>query len=75
MNHYAYRVYRNQINNPIYVGTVSAQDMDSAVNKVISSCKIGVVHEIDSRSGIENHYFTLNDSKVGILIYANPENH
>jgi hypothetical protein len=72
-NHYAYRVYRNEINNPMYTGTVSAFDMDSAVEKVITSCKVEIMQE-ETYTG-KHKYFMLNNQRVGILIYANPEDY
>lgn len=71
MNTYAYRIYRNTPNDPIFGGTVKGENMEQAAQKVIKSNGVKVVHE--SRHGFEYHYFMLNDSKVGILLYVNPE--
>lgn len=68
---YAYRVYKT-LSNPVFGGTVTADSMDEAAQKVIKRNKIDVVHE--SHNGLEYHYFMLNGNKIGILVYANPEN-
>lgn len=73
MKHYAYRVYRNTITNPLFGGTVSAANMDSATSKVIARCKIEVVHEIDPYSLQQTSNFMLDGQTIGILIYARPE--
>lgn len=71
MNQYAYRVYRNVLTNPVYGGTVTAGDMESASHKIIQRCDIDVIHA--SHNGQEYHYFMLKGEKVGIIIYLNPE--
>lgn len=71
MNHYAYRVYRT-LTNPIFVGTVTAKSMDDAVLRIMTQNKIEAVKEHDYVS-TEHHYFVLKGEKVGILVYANPE--
>lgn len=75
MKHFAYRVYRNQVNNSLFSGTVSAIGMDAAVVKVIATCKIEVVHEINPFSLTQTSNFILEGQKVGILIYARPEDY
>jgi hypothetical protein len=71
MKTYAYRVYRSTINNPIYGGTVKAENMDSAAQIVVERNGVKVIHEIIQ--GYDYHRFELNGSEVGILIYVNPE--
>lgn len=71
MNKYAYRIYRNIPNNPVVGGTVSGENMERATQAVIKRNGVQVIHE--SHNGHEYHYFMLNDSKVGILLYINPE--
>ena len=71
MNKYAYRIYKNTSSNPVVGGTVSAENMESAAQKVIKSNGVEVVHE--SHNGYDDHYFMFRNSKVGILLYVNPE--
>lgn len=71
MSVYAYRIYKNALNNPIVGGTVHAESMEQAAQRVIKSNGVEVVHE--SRNGQEYHSFTLRGGKVGILLYVNPE--
>jgi hypothetical protein len=72
MNHYAYRIYKT-LNNPIVGGTVSAANMEQAAQQVIKQNGVQVIHE--TRNGYQYHDFMLNGSKVGILLYVNPEDY
>jgi hypothetical protein len=71
MNHYAYRIYKNIPSNPVIGGTVTAENMESAAQKIISQNGIQVIHEL--RNGLEYHHFMRNNIKVGILVYIRPE--
>lgn len=73
MNQYAYRIYRNTPNNPIIGGTVTSEDMESAAQRVISLNKVQVIHETVNHCRYS--HFELNGSKVGILLYVNPEDY
>ena len=75
MNKYAYRVYKNgSLADPVFGGTVSAKSMDEATSQVINQCKITCHHDQNPDTGLIYHYFTCKGIKVGIVIYANPEN-
>lgn len=70
---YAYRIYRITITNPLIGGTVYAESMDAAIEKIISQNDILVIHE--SYPTHTEHYFVNSKmEKVGILVYANAEN-
>lgn len=71
MNTYAYRIYKNIPNNPVIGGTVKGENMEHATQKVIKNNGVQVIHEF--LHGYEHHYFMFRDSKVGILLYINPE--
>ena len=71
MKHYAYRIYKNTPGNAVIGGTISGEDMEHAAQRVIKSNGVEVIHE--PHNGQEYHYFMLNGSKVGILVYINPE--
>lgn len=73
MNHYAFRVYRGTYANPKFAGTVSANSMGDAVKVVMKQNKIVSIKEV--RNGLVYTDFMLNNEKVGILIYANPEDY
>ena len=69
---YAYRIYRKgNLNNPIVGGTVHADTMEQATQQAIKRSGVKAIHE--TRHGMEYHSFELNNEKVGIIIYANPE--
>lgn len=71
MKQYAYRIYKNAPSNPIIGGTVTVNSIESALQKIVNSNNVQVVHE--SIHGLKHHYFVLNGYKVGILIYLRPE--
>lgn len=73
MNHYAFRVYKGTYNNPKFAGTISANSMGDAVKVVMKKNNITSVKEV--RNGLKYTDFMLNSEKVGIVIYANPEDY
>jgi len=73
MNHYAFRVYRGSYNNPRFAGTVSAESMGKAVKTIMTQNKITVLET--PMLGQSKFDFMLDGQKVGILIYANPEDY
>lgn len=71
MKTYAYRIYKNSPSDPIIGGTISGKNMEDTAQKIISQNNVEVIHE--TRHGYDYHYFMFRGSKVGILIYINPE--
>lgn len=71
MNHYAYRIYKNTPNNPIVGGTVTAENLNDAANKIIQLNGVQAIHEF--RHGFKYSHFEFKGYRVGILVYLNPE--